>query len=288
MIDKFENYRTFMFSIAYRMLGSAMEAEDVIHDAYLRLQNKPLEAIDNPKGYLTTIVTRLCLNQLASAKSQREQYLGPWLPEPIQTSSILETQSPIAKVEMRDSISIAFLLLLESLSPLERAAFLLHDVFGYKHQEIGVMLGKSTAACRQLLRRARNHIAENRPRFEIDPIQHAQFLNQFIDVVENGEIEKFLQFLADDVVLVPDGGGERGAAIRVMRGCDAVSAFILGSRRIAPGPLAFEIRQLNGQPAIMATLENGRPFFALFMQQANDKIQQIHVIAGKKLAYLSQ
>ena len=287
VIDQFESYRSFMFGLAYRLLGSAMEAEDVIQDAYIRLQKNTDEQIKNPKGYLTTVITRLCLNQLNSARSQREQYMGPWLPEPIYAESSPPSESPADHIELIDSISIAFLLLLESLSPSERATFLLHDIFGFKHQEIGEMLGKSPAACRQLLSRARKHIADNRPRFKPDPAQHTAFLHQFIEVVEHGEIDEFLKFLADDVVLIPDGGGERGAAIQVMRGQEAVSSFITGSRRIAHSPLHFEVKDLNGQPAIVATIAHGSPFFVLFIQQESGIIQQMHVIAGKKLAYLS-
>lgn len=286
MIEQFETYRPFMFALAYRMLGSAMEAEDVIQDAFLRVQKGGLEEVKNLKSYLATVVTRLCLNHIGSAKSQREQYLGPWLPEPIPTAEQDKVLTPTQHAERLDSISIAFLLLLETLSPAERAVFLLHDVFAYKHQEIGEMLGKSSAACRQLLRRARQHMADNRPRFDPDPAQHAQFLIHFVKVVEHGEIEQFLQLLAEDVVLVPDGGGERGAAIQIMKGREAVSAFILGTRRLASADLVYELMWLNGQLAIVARVGE-RPYFALFIEHQAGVIQQMHVIAGRKLANLS-
>lgn len=287
-IEQFEQYRPLLFSIAYRMLGSVAEAEDVLQDAYLRVQGRAVEAIEQPKYYLTTIVTRLCLNQLSAARTQREQYLGPWLPEPVLTEDRPELVNPAQRATTYDSISIAFLLLLEALSPAERAVFLLHEIFDYKFQEVGAMLGKSEAACRQLFRRAKGHISENRPRFEAAPEQHERLLHSFIKVVELGEIETFLQLLAQDVSLIPDGGGERGAAIRVLRGQEAVSKFILGTYRLVESKdIAYRVTSLNGQRAILAQTPDGRPFFALFIYGDGQTVQLIHVIAGRKLAAIA-
>jgi RNA polymerase sigma-70 factor (ECF subfamily) len=283
-IEQFQQYRPLLFSIAYRMLGSVAEAEDVLQEAYLRVHAQNTEAIEKPKYYLTTIVTRLCLNQLSSARVQREQYLGPWLPEPILTEDKPELINPLEQAVTHDSISIAFLVLLESLLPAERAVFLLHEVFGYSYREIGSMLDKSEAACRQLFRRARGHIAENRPRFKATPQQHERLLHSFIQVVELGEVESFLQLLAEDVTLVPDGGGERGAAIRVLRGRAAVAAFIQGSYRQAPKDLQYGLVRLNGQPAILARTTEGRPYFAVFIYGDGGTASLIHVIAGRKLS----
>jgi len=283
-IEQFQQYRPLLFSIAYRMLGSVAEAEDVLQDAYLRVQGHASETIEQPKYYLTTIVTRLCLNQLSAARTQREQYLGPWLPEPILTEDKPELVNPVEQAVTHDSISIAFLILLESLLPAERAVFLLHEVFEYKYREIAAMLGKSEAACRQLFRRAKGHIAENRPRFKATPQQHERLLQSFIKVVELGELDSFLQLLADDVSLLPDGGGERGAAIRVLHGRDAVAAFIMGTYRLAPKNLQYGLTMLNGQQAILARTADGRPYFAVFIYSDGDAVNLIHVIAGRKLS----
>ena len=285
MIEQFEKHRPFMFGLAYRMLGTATDAEDVLQDTFLRVQAVSADSIRNVKSYFATVVTRLCLNRL-SARSDRDTYLGPWLPEPIPTDRHLAITAPAYRAETLDTLSIAFLVLLEQLSSAERAVFLLHDVFDYRHNEIATILGKTAPACRQLLRRAKQHIAANQPRFEQDPVKHHQFLNHFIEVVESGEIETFLQLLADDVTLVPDGGGQRGAAIQVMQGRDAVSKFIIGARRLAPDGLMYRTRELNGKPTIVAYTPTRKPFFALFLETQDGVVQLMHVIAGKKLSYV--
>jgi RNA polymerase sigma-70 factor (ECF subfamily) len=282
-IATFQKFRPLLFAIAYRMMGTVTEAEDILQDAYLRWQGQPLDAIRDRKYYLTTIVTRLCLNQLSSAKNQRETYLGPWLPEPLFTENRPELMNPAEQVATYDSISIAFLVLLEALSPAERAAFLLHEVFAYRFAEVADILNKSEAACRQLFHRARQHIAANQPRFDTSTSQHKRLLHRFIETVETGEIEAFLQMLTDDVMLVPDGGGQQGAAIHVVKGHNNVSAFILGSQRLAPAGILYEVVMLNGQWAIVALTLEKRPYFALFLYVRNDLIQLMHVIAGTKL-----
>jgi RNA polymerase sigma-70 factor (ECF subfamily) len=187
-----------------------------------------------------------------------------------------------------ESISIAFLALLESLSPAERAVFLLHEVFGYKHQEIAAILGKSEDACRQLLRRAKVHLEKKKPRFPTTPVEHERLLHGFIQVVEEGEIESFLRTLAEDITLVPDGGGTRGAAIRVLKGREAVSAFILGTRHFQPEGLKYELASLNRQNAILARTLDGLPYFAIFLYGDGEEIYLMHVIAGKKLQALGR
>lgn len=286
-VDEFQQYRPLLFSIAYRMVGTVTEAEDVLQDAYLRWQKAAAtETIDNPKYYLTTIVTRLCLNVLNSARVQREEYLGPWLPEPILTDGRADLTNPAAQTMTHDTISIAFLLLLESLSAAERAVFLLHEVFDYKFKEVGEMLGKSEANCRQLFRRAKAHIAANRPRFETSPADVDRLLTSFIETVERGEIEAFLNMLAEDVKLMPDGGGQRGAAIQVVHGREAVSSFIQGTRRLFAQHATYELVTLNGQRAILARNEEGQPFFALFLYVHDGRVQLFHVLAGRKLVGL--
>ena len=289
-IEIFEQYRPLLFSVAYRMLGTVTEAEDVLQDACLRILERPSSTkIEKPKYYLTTIVTRLCLNHLSAAKTKREHYLGPWLPEPIATEDKPELVSPLQGVMTYESISIAFLTLLESLSPAERAVFLLHEVFAYKHHEIADMLEKSEAACRQLFSRAKQHVTENRARFQATPEQHERLLQGFIKAADLGEIDAFLQLLAEDVTFVPDGGGESGAAIRILRGQDAVAKFIFGTYRLAATKhLQYEIATLNGQRALVVRTTEGRPFFVMFIYGEGETVQLIHVIAGRKLAAISR
>src|SRR5258707_38257 len=213
---QFEMYRPLMFSIAYRMLGSATEAEDIVQEAYLRYQTTSPEQIASHKALLTTIVTRLCLDHLQSAQVQRETYIGPWLPEPVLTETN-DLFAPAQQAELHDSLSIAFLTLLEDLSPLERAVLLLHEVFDYEYPEIARMVGREEAACRQLYSRAKKHIAEHRPRFKPSQEAHRQMLNQFLEATSTGELDGFMQLLSEDVVLWIDGGGKaRGAATHIL------------------------------------------------------------------------
>lgn len=283
---QFNQYKPLLFSIAYRMLGTVTDAEDVLQETFIKWQAVDETAVSNPKYYLTTITTRLCLNQLTSAKSQREEYMGAWLPEPIMTVKT-SNDLPAEQTLLNDNISIAFLLLLESLNPTERAVFLLHEVFDYKFREIGEMLEKSTANCRQIFRRAKQHMVDNRPRFDTSPAEIERLLGGFINTVETGNIDAFLEMLAEDVLLVPDGGGQRGAAIHVLKGKEHVSAFILGTQKIAPPNLRYQFAQLNGQQAILATTEEKRPFFALFVYGNGQAVQMLHVIAGEKLRHLT-
>ncbi|MCB0124964.1 MAG: RNA polymerase sigma factor SigJ [Caldilineaceae bacterium] len=291
-VEQFDQYRPLLFSIAYRMLGVVADAEDILQEAYLRVQahanrSSVHEVVEKPKQYLTTIVTRLCLNQLSAARTKREEYLGPWLPEPLLTEDRPELVNPVETALLHDSISLAFLVLLESLQPAERAVFLLHEVFDYKHSEIAEMLDKSTANCRQLLRRAKGYIAERRPRFTATAEHHEQLLHTFLHGVQSGDIDSFFQLLADDVNLVSDGGGEKGAALNVLRGKDAVSAFALGTYRHTPADVYYTMPLLNGQPAILAHRADGRPFFAMFLYGEAHEVQLIYVVAGRKLAALA-
>ena len=231
-------------------------------------------------------MTRLCLNRLTSQRQKREQYLGPWLPEPVATSAERSHVNPGLAAERADSLSTAFLVILETLSPAERAVFLLHSVFDYKHSEIAEILGKSGGACRQLLRRAKQHVRDRRPRYSIDTQRHQTLLRRFLEIVESGQYDQFVALLAEDVVLVPDGGGERGAATRTLHGYEAVTAFMIGSSRVTPFELDFSLINLNQQPALLAKTDAGIPYFVIFLYAQADRVELIHVIAGSKLGYL--
>jgi RNA polymerase sigma-70 factor (ECF subfamily) len=219
---QFEAYRPLLFSIAYRMLGTAMEAEDLVQDTYLRYSQSDFDSINSHKYYLTTIVTRLSINRMNSAQAQRESYLGNWLPEPILTSEQALLMNPSERASTYDSISMAFLVILEKLSPPERAVFLLREIFDYDYGEIAEMLEKTEDACRQLFSRAKKHIQANRPRFDTDPEQHQAILMQFLQAVEAGEIDGLVNMLAEDAVLIGDGGTRRGRSTRPIYGADKV------------------------------------------------------------------
>ena len=249
--ERFEEYRPLMFSIAYRMLGSITEAEDIVQEAYLRYQAASPERIISHKAFLSTVVTRLCLNQLSLAKIQREAYIGPWLPEPALTD-MDERFTPANQAEMHESVSMAFLVLLEQLTPAERAVFLLREVFDYDYAEVAAIVGKEEAACRQLLSRAKKHIAGHRPRFKPTPEAHRQILTQFVQAVSKGELAGLLELLTDDVELWADGGGKAlGAVTRPLFGRDTVARFLLASPRFSRPGSQVDVVEVNGEPALM-------------------------------------
>lgn len=288
MNETFETYRPLLFSIAYRMLGSAVEAEDMVQEAYLRYQATPLESIQSLKPFLTTIITRLCLDQLKSARIQRETYIGQWLPEPVLTGGddTFLTATPEAQLSKYESISMAFLLLLENLSPLERAVFLLREVFDYHYDEIAGIVERDEAACRQLYSRARKHIAAHRPRFEPSPEAHRQILTRFMQVVEVGEIDGLVSLLTDDVVWYSDGGGKINAAVRPVQGKSLVSRFIAGLIRLSPEQTTLEIVEVNGEPALMTRVQ-GKVVLVITIETNGERITTFRAVANPdKLARL--
>jgi RNA polymerase sigma-70 factor (ECF subfamily) len=247
-MDSFETYRPLMFSIAYRMLGSAMEAEDVVQEAFLR--SREAGEVQYPKAYLSTIVTRLCLDQLKAARSQRETYVGPWLPEPVLTNGG-SLGEPSEKTETTETISMAFLVLLENLTPAERAVFLLREVFDYDYGEIAGILGKEESACRQLFSRAKKHVNEHRPRFKSTPEEHTRLFNSFLTAINAGDLEGLTSLLAEDITLWSDGGGKVTAARHPLHGVDTVARFLLGLMRLKTDAMTFEITEVNGSSALI-------------------------------------
>ncbi|MGZ3618477.1 MAG: RNA polymerase sigma factor SigJ, partial [Ktedonobacteraceae bacterium] len=227
-MESFEAYRHYLFAIAYRMLGSAMDAEDMVQETYLRYQATPPETITSLKAFLTTIITRLCMDQLHLARRKRELYVGPWLPEPINTATTAESVDPQERVDTEETISLAFLLLMEQLQPIERAVFLLREVFEYDYSEIATFLGKSEAACRQSFSRAKKHLADHRPRFHVPVDTQKQLLTGFLQALQAGEMSSLMNLLAEDVTFWGDGGGKvKGAATRPISGRVAVARFFL-------------------------------------------------------------
>ena len=279
-MESFETYRTYLYSIAYRMLGSAMDAEDMVQETYLRYQTTPPETIHSLKAYLTTILTRLCMDQLQLARRKREVYVGPWLPEPILTEETAEAVNPEKRVETEESISLAFLVLLEQLQPFERAVFLLREVFEYEFAEIAAMLEKSEAACRRSFSRAKHHLREHRPRFPASPATHRELLTGYFQAVQMGEMSALMNLLSEEVTLWADGGGKiKQAALRPIVGRDAVARFSLGTRRFWPENSRVEMAEVNGQPALIVRAGD-RVFAVLTIDVEAEHIQTIRVIAN--------
>jgi RNA polymerase sigma-70 factor (ECF subfamily) len=242
----FEEMRPVLFSLAYRMLGMRSDAEDIVQEAYLRWRSAQVEEVRTPKSYLTTVVARLSLDALKSARRKRETYVGEWLPEP------LVEASGSKGVEMAESLSLAFLHLLESLSPDERVAFLLREVFEAEYAEIASALDTSEANCRQIVTRARKHIRERRPRFPVDRERQQQVLKRFLAACETGDPSRLLPLLGPDVVMYSDGGGKAQAAINPIYGADKVSRFFEGvARKGATMGIHAKFVDVNGEPGAL-------------------------------------
>ncbi|HET7552062.1 MAG TPA: RNA polymerase sigma-70 factor [Gemmatimonadaceae bacterium] len=273
----FTSTRPLLFSIAYRMLGSVADAEDLVQDTWLRWQEVPEADVREPRAYLATIVTRLAINQLRSARSQRESYVGPWLPEPLVTENASDPSEP---VELAESLSMAFLVMLERLSPIERAVLLLRDVFDFDYPEIAQIVDKSEANCRQLLARAKKHMGAE-PRFEIDRAQADRLMQQFTEAASAGDMEGLLAVLAEDITLWADGGGKvKGAALRPIHGADAVARFSAGViQHFVPADRVLRPTRVNGEPGFIV-YASGSPLAAMILHIRDGRIQTIYAIAN--------
>ena len=287
--EEFEHYQVLLFSIAYRMTGSASEAEDLVQETYLRYQAGECQEIVSLKAYLSTIITRLALDYLKSARVAREQYIGAWLPEPILTSE--GGGFPIADVEQQEALSLAFLRLLEALSPPERAVFLLHEVFDYPFSEIGSMLEKSPANCRQIFHRARQALQDKRARFEVEPQRQRQLLFSFLSASQAGDMAALTSLLAQDAVSWSDGGGKVQSALKPIHGQQAVArlwCFWLSGERKNQRPLTFTLAEINGSPAILCW-EAGSLAVVISLTLSAVGIQEIYALLNpEKLAYLQK
>jgi RNA polymerase sigma-70 factor (ECF subfamily) len=283
-LDHFEQYRGLLFSIAYRMLGSVSDAEDMMQETFIKWQEVTDENIRSPRSYLVTILSRLCINHLQSAQVQREEYIGVWLPEPIITDSV---DGPFNLIKVDESISMAFLVLLERLTPTERAVFLLREVFEYEYGEIGSILRQSEVNCRQILKRARQHIAAVRPRFEIAKANHDALLESFLKAIGTGELSGLVALLAEDVVLRSDGGGKGVAVPNEIHGIDKVGRGILGGiSRLLPRNLIRKLARINGEPGLINYLD-GRPHSVLTIEVRGNRISSLHIITNPdKLKHL--
>ena len=284
-LDDFNHHRPLLFSIAYRMLGTVTDAEDMVQETFLRWQQTASSTVRSAKTYLTTITTRLCIDHLRSARVQREQYVGTWLPEPMLTQ---QSENSTDLMELADSLSIAFLTVMERLSPIERAVFLLRDVFEYDYDEIGQMIGKSPTNCRQILRRAKQHLADQRPRFPVSRPQQKQITAQFLDASTKGDLQDLLLLLAKDVTFCSDGGGKVVAVLKPIYGAVKVARMLLAIRRKWLLNSVSHLADINGQPGMIQYLD-GHIHSVMTFEIVDGCIQSIYSVRNpEKLERICQ
>lgn len=288
MTDAFTELRPLLFSIAYRMLSSVSEAEDIVQEGYLRYERALSDGaeIASPKAYLSAIVTRLCIDQLRSAPKRRETYVGQWLPEPLLTDN---SADPAAHAEQADSLSMAFLLVLERLNPVERAVFLLHDVFSYGYAEIASIVGKSEANCRQLAARARRHVTAEKPRFEASREQRDRLAKRFFAAFTDGDVDGLVGMLAEDVVVYGDGGGKAPQWMMPIAGVDKVArVFAAMSAEIREySRVDVELHEVNGQPGAVMRTADGELINVFVLDVVDGKVQTIRsIINPDKLRHI--
>ncbi|HTK29206.1 MAG TPA: RNA polymerase sigma-70 factor [Vicinamibacterales bacterium] len=289
-VDTFNAHRPLLFSIAYRMLGSASDAEDVLQDAWLRLSAAGAPEIRSPKAFATTVVTRLCLDRLKSARATREEYVGPWLPEPVLTA---EVEAPDDRVQRSESVTLAFLVLLERLSPEERAVFLLKEVFEYDHAEVGAMLGTTAENSRQILHRAKARLKSGRPRLTGTPESRREVAERFTRAFSTGDAESLRSMLAGDVGVWSDGGGKASAARRPILGRDAVVTFLTGLHRAAQSgrhvrDVRLAMEDVNSEPALIVRVD-GRVDSIFVFSTDGEKVSGIRVVRNPdKLARIGR
>jgi RNA polymerase sigma-70 factor (ECF subfamily) len=283
MTEVYEELRPLLFGIAYRMLGSVADAEDVVQEAFTRYARSD-EEIDSPRAWLSAVTTRLAIDHLRSARARREQYVGQWLPEPI----VADEPGPADHAEIADSLSLAFLVVLETLSPVERAVFLLHDVFDYGYDEVARIVGKSEENCRQIAVRARRHVEARRPRFEASPERREELALRFLSAAQDGDVEGLVELLAEDVVMVGDGGGKAPAAPVPIRGRERVAqAFVAYVAQALRHGVTARPAVVNGQPGAVAHDPNGRIVTVLSIDVLNGVVTAIRaVINPDKLRHL--
>jgi len=272
----FEQLRGYLFSIAYRLLGSVSDGEDAVQDAYLRWAVADESEIRSPRAFLATVVVRLCMDRPRSARARHETYIGPWLPEPLATSARPDLTETVV---LRESLSLAFLHLLEDLAPVERAVFVLREVFDYDYADIAPIVGKTAANCRQVFHRARRRLDEHQARFRTSPEQRQQVTEEFMQATSSGDVQRLLNVLAEDVVLVGDGGGKVPAASpRPVRSRDAVANGIIANLAKFP-PERVWVEEVNGGPAIVVK-QGGRLSAVLELNVRDGVITSMYAVAN--------
>ena len=270
----FEQHRSRLFGLAYRMLGTPADAEDVLHDAWLRLDAQDPATLDDPEAWLVTVTTRLALDRLRRAKAEREHYTGPWLPEPL----VPDAEHPDAALERSESLTLSFLLLLERLGPEERAAFLLHEVFDYSHAEAAAILGITEVTCRQRVHRARQRVRDGRPRFHVDEAAQRRLLQRFVAAMAEPTLDTLQALFAEDAIHISDGGGIARATLHPLHGAERLARLYLqlGSNLRGSG-VRYAFATLNGAPALLM-LEGDTLFSAMWIECDGDRITAIHAL----------
>ncbi|WP_030693640.1 RNA polymerase sigma-70 factor [Streptomyces globisporus] len=283
-VEEFEELRPLLFSIAYRILGSVGEAEDAVQETWLRYDASPTTPT-SPKAFLSATVTRIAIDVLRSARVRREEYVGPWFPEPLLNDPY---EDPERAAELADSVSMAALLLLERLSPLERSVFVLREVFGFGFDEIASAVGRTEAACRQLLVRARRHMRDGRPRFEADRAERQELAARFFDALKGGDVDGLRNVLAADVQMVGDGGGKAPQFARAIAGADSVAKLLAVVFPVMlQVDLTLEPHEVNGQPGALVRDRDGKVLHTLSLDIVDGRVQTIRsVINPDKLAHL--
>jgi RNA polymerase sigma-70 factor (ECF subfamily) len=280
----FEPLRGALIGLAYRMLGSRAEAEDIVQDAYLRWHATDRAAVREPRAFLSKAVTRLCLDHLKSARARREDYVGPWLPEPVLDDGALSAEGA---GEYANDLSVALLLTLERLSPLERAAFLLHDVFDLSFEQVGETLGREAAACRQLAARARSHVREEKPRFRPSREEEGRVFAAFVAAAGNGDIAALSKVLAQDAVFYSDGGGKVKAALKPIHGPELIARFLVGVLgKYGTPEMRYRATRVNGMPGLVLYEPQG-PFQTFSLEIRDGLIQRLYTVRNPdKLRHL--
>ncbi|MGC5243086.1 RNA polymerase sigma-70 factor [Streptomyces albogriseolus] len=285
--ELFEEHRPVLMGVAYRMLGRVADAEDVVQDAWLRWSGGDRTAVREPRGFLVRITTRLAVDRLRQIKARGETYVGPWLPEPYATDFGDTVTDTAERAVLADSVSLAVLVVLETLSPLERAVFVLREAFGYPYADIAAMLDRGEAAVRQLAARARRHVDERRPRYDVDPARRRDLTERFLDAAAGGDLAGLMELLAPDVRLVGDSGGKARAPLRVLDGADHVGRFFVGVAGKGLPDASVRVVELNGGPALLV-LSGGKPDTVVQIDADGDRIRTVYVVCNPdKLAALA-
>ncbi|NWF30538.1 RNA polymerase sigma-70 factor [Streptomyces sp. PKU-EA00015] len=275
--DVFEEHRPVLTGVAYRMLGRVADAEDVVQEAWLRWSADARDDVREPRAFLVRITTRLSIDRLRHVQSRRESYVGPWLPEPIVTDFGPSVPDTAEQAVLADSVSLAVLVVLESLSPLERAVFVLREAFGFPYAEIAATLERSEAAVRQLAGRARKHVDERRRRYDVDPGECRALTERFLAAASGGDLSGLLSLLAPDVTLVGDSGGKSKAPLRVMHTADKVGRFLFAVSREPLEEMEVRFVELNGAPALLI-LSGGRPDSVFQMEVLDGRISRVYIV----------
>ncbi|MFF4054279.1 RNA polymerase sigma-70 factor [Streptomyces sp. NPDC001668] len=275
--DVFEEHRPVLMGVAYRMLGRVADAEDVVQDAWLRWSAADRSEVREPRAYLVRVTTRLAIDRLRQVKARGETYVGPWLPEPYVTDFGDTVPDTAEQAVLADSVSLAVLVVMESLSPLERAVFVLREAFGYPYADIAAMLDRAEPAVRQLAGRARRHVDERRPRYEVDPVRRRDLTERFLAAAGGGDLEALMSLLAPDVRLVGDSGGKAKAPLRVLESADHVGRFLVGVAGKGAPDVTWRFLELNGGPAVLV-LSGGKPDSVFQLDILDGRIQSVYII----------